>query len=152
LLRWRHVKASGGFVEISLVALLRFGFYRVSASFAVAGRVIFTGSKCFGGVKRGTQPRKWGNVLQGNSAMSDKLANEIIEKIKTHADPDGGEITLATELTALGIHSLELTEIVFDLEEAYGIEIEMNTVEAWNNLKDVGDIVKAVRGLIEKQA
>ncbi len=84
--------------------------------------------------------------------MSDKLANEIIEKIKTHADPDGGEITLATELTALGIHSLELTEIVFDLEEAYGIEIEMNTVEAWNNLKDVGDIVKAVRGLIEKQA
>lgn len=84
--------------------------------------------------------------------MSDKLASEIIEKIKTHADPDGGEITLTTELTALGIHSLELTEIVFDLEEAYGIEIEMNTVEAWNNLKDVGDIVKAVRGLIEKQA
>ncbi|GLS29992.1 MAG: acyl carrier protein [Mesorhizobium sp.] len=84
--------------------------------------------------------------------MTDKLATEIIEKIKAHADPDGEEITLNTELTALGIHSLELTEIVFDLEEAYGIEIEMNTVEAWNNLKDVGDIVKAVRNLIEKQA
>ncbi|QPC86267.1 acyl carrier protein [Mesorhizobium sp. NBSH29] len=84
--------------------------------------------------------------------MTDKLANEIIEKIKTHAEPEGEEITLGTELTALGIHSLELTEIVFDLEEAYGIEIEMNTVEAWNNLKDVGDIVTAVRTLIDQKA
>lgn len=82
--------------------------------------------------------------------MADKLAGEIIEKIKAHAALEGGEITLGTELTALGIHSLELTEIVFDLEEAYGIEIEMNTVEAWNNLKDVGDIVAAVRSLIDK--
>jgi nodulation protein F len=81
--------------------------------------------------------------------MTDKLAAEIIEKIKTHSESGGAEITPETELSALGIHSLELTEIVFDLEEAYGIEIEMNTVEAWNNLKNVGDIVKAVRALIE---
>lgn len=84
--------------------------------------------------------------------MADKLASEIINKIKVHADPEIGEITLDTELSELGIHSLELTEIVFDLEEAYGIEIEMNTVEAWNNLKNVGDIVTAVRGLIEIQS
>ena len=84
--------------------------------------------------------------------MTDKLASEIIEKIKAHADPDAGEITASTELTALGIHSLELTEIVFDLEEAYGIEIEMNTVEAWSNLKTVQDMVEAVRALIAKKA
>jgi nodulation protein F len=79
--------------------------------------------------------------------MTDQLATEIIEKIKAHADPDK-EITVDTELNDLGIHSLELTEIVFDLEEAYGIEIEMNTVEAWNKLRNVGDIVEATRGLI----
>ena len=53
---------------------------------------------------------------------------------------------MGTELGDLGIHSLELTEIVFDLEKAYGVEIEMNTVDAWN--KNVGDIVEATRGLI----
>jgi len=84
--------------------------------------------------------------------VADQLATDIIQKIKAHAEPDGNEITVDTELGDLGIHSLELTEIVFDLEEAYGIEIEMNTVEAWNNLKNVGDIVTAVRALIEKQA
>lgn len=84
--------------------------------------------------------------------MADDLANEIIAKVKAHADPEIGEITLDTELTGLGIHSLELTEIIFDLEEQYGIEIEMNTVDAWNNLKNVGDMVAAVRTLIDKKA
>lgn len=79
--------------------------------------------------------------------MADQLATDIIDKIKAHADP-GVDVTAETELSELGIHSLELTEIVFDLEEAYGIEIEMNTVEAWEKLKNVGDIVAATRTLI----
>jgi len=89
-----------------------------------------------------------GQVNFRERVMGDQLATEIIDKIKAHADPDGNEITIDTELTELGIHSLELTEIVFDLEEVYGIEIEMNTVEAWNKLKNVGDIVEATRALI----
>ncbi len=81
----------------------------------------------------------------------DDLAKDIIAKVKAHADASVGEITPETELTALGIHSLELTEIIFDLEDAYGIEIEMNTVDAWSQLKNVGDMVTAVRGLIDKK-
>jgi nodulation protein F len=83
--------------------------------------------------------------------VADQLAQDIIDKIKAHAEMEGDEITPKTELTALGIHSLELTEIIFDLEEAYGIDIEMNTVEAWGNLKNVGDMVEAVRELIAKK-
>ncbi|MBX3577696.1 MAG: acyl carrier protein [Rhizobiaceae bacterium] len=79
--------------------------------------------------------------------MADQLAEDIISKIKAHAETQN-EITPETELTELGIHSLELTEIVFDLEEAYGIEIEMNTVEAWSQLKNVNDIIEAVRKLV----
>lgn len=81
--------------------------------------------------------------------MSDKLAEEIIAKIASHAQGDASSITLETELDELGIHSLELTEIIFDMEDQYGIEVEMNTTEAWNNLKNVGDIVEAIRGLIQ---
>lgn len=81
----------------------------------------------------------------------DQLAQDIIGKIKAHADPEMGDITLDTDLKDLGIHSLELTEIIFDLEEAYGIEVEMNTSEAWSKLSNVGDIVDAVRVLIAKK-
>ena len=84
--------------------------------------------------------------------MDETLGNEIIDKIKAQAAPDAGEIGETPPLDTLGIHSLELTEIIFDLEEAYDIEIDMNTSEAWSNLKNVGDIVEAVRGLIAKKA
>ena len=48
--------------------------------------------------------------------MADQLADDIIAKIKAHAEPGGEAITTSTELGALGIHSLELTEIIFALE------------------------------------
>lgn len=84
--------------------------------------------------------------------MTDQVAATIIDKIKAHAAPDAGEVTLDTELTALGIHSLELTEIIFDLEDEFGIEVEMNTADAWSNLSNVSDIVEAVRGLIQQKS
>lgn len=84
--------------------------------------------------------------------MNDELATTVIAKIKAHAAPDAGEITLATELSALDIHSLELTEIVFELEDEFGIEIEMNAIDAWSSLSNVGDIVTAVRELTGNKA
>lgn len=80
--------------------------------------------------------------------MTDEIAAGIIAKIKAHASPDAGEITLDTPLSELGIHSLELAEIIFDLEDEFGIEIDMNTADAWDSLANVKDIVEAVRVLI----
>lgn len=84
--------------------------------------------------------------------MSDQIAETIISKIRAHASPDAGDVTLDTELSELGIHSLELTEIIFDLEDEYDIQIEMNTVEAWSNLANVKDIVDAVRDIIRQKS
>jgi nodulation protein F len=61
-----------------------------------------------------------------------------------------GDITPETELTALGIHS-PIDRDHLRSRRAYGIEIELNTVDAWNNLKNVGDMVAAVRTLIDKK-
>lgn len=83
--------------------------------------------------------------------MSDDIAERIMSKIKAHASPDAGEVTPDTKLDELGIHSLELTEIIFDLEDEFGIQIEMSTVDAWSSLGNVQDIIDAVRGLIEKK-
>ena len=83
--------------------------------------------------------------------MTDEIDEKVLAKIKAHADPKIGEITSDTELSSLGIHSLELTEIIFDIEEAYDIEIEMNTVEAWSHLQTIGDLTAAVRTLIEQK-
>ncbi|MFC0804713.1 phosphopantetheine-binding protein [Ensifer sp. P24N7] len=79
--------------------------------------------------------------------MADQLATEIIEKIKVHADTDK-EITVDSKLRDLEIQSLELTDIVFDLEDSYDIRIEMDTSEAWSNLRTVSDLIEETRALI----
>jgi nodulation protein F len=82
--------------------------------------------------------------------MIDPLADDIVKRISAAAQPDVGEsVTSKSNISSLGIQSLELTEIIFDIEEAYGIEVEMNTVDAWSKLKNVGDIIAAVRKLLE---
>ena len=47
-------------------------------------------------------------------------------------------------LADLDIQSLELAEIIFELEEEFDIEIELNAAAAWERLKTVGDVATAV--------
>ena len=44
---------------------------------------------------------------------------------------------------------LELTEVVMDLEDHYGIQIDLNAAEAWDSLKTVGDVVDTIEKLID---
>lgn len=84
--------------------------------------------------------------------QNDKIASKVLEKIKTHVEGDPELVTMDTPLGDLGIHSLELTEIIFDIEDEFDIQVDMNTVEAWENLGTVRDIVEAVRNLVNAKA
>ncbi|CDI12060.1 acyl carrier protein [Agrobacterium pusense] len=93
--------------------------------------------------------------------MSDQLAKEVIATINNRALAERGEpttatpsaeITLSTELSSLDLDSLALADILWDLEQANNIKIEMNTADAWSNLQTVGDVVMAVRSLLVKEA
>ncbi|MUT22881.1 MULTISPECIES: acyl carrier protein [Mesorhizobium] len=92
--------------------------------------------------------------------MTDQLTTEIIAIIKKRVESENGEgtklsvgeITTTTELTGLGIDSLGLADVLWDLEQAYGIKIEMNSAEAWSGVQNVGGIVEAIRSLLAKAA
>jgi nodulation protein F len=89
---------------------------------------------------------------RGQTSMTDTIAEDIIAKIERHGELEPGSVTPESELGSLGIHSLELTEIIFDIEDEYDVQIDMNTAEAWNNLRNVGDIIASVRKLVETKA
>lgn len=57
-----------------------------------------------------------------------------------------------TALTDLDIQSLDLAEIIFDLEDEYDIEIDMNTATAWDSLKTVSDVAHSVAEMVAKAA
>ncbi len=84
--------------------------------------------------------------------MNDELELGIIALFEQHADKASGPVTGETPLEKLGVHSLELTEIVMDIEDKYGVEIDLSTVETWQSFSSVGDIINAVRTLMATKA
>jgi nodulation protein F len=83
--------------------------------------------------------------------MSSTLSREIIATISEYSDVEADKLSGETEIGELGIHSLELTEIIMELEEKYDVAIEIDTVEAWNSLKTIDDIVNAVSRLLAEK-
>jgi nodulation protein F len=81
-------------------------------------------------------------------SMSNDVEASIIAIIAPAAEIEAGEITRDTELAELEIDSLVLTEVVMDIEDQHDIEIDLNTAEAWESLKTVGDIVDTVKQLV----
>ncbi|HET7411127.1 MAG TPA: acyl carrier protein [Pararhizobium sp.] len=84
--------------------------------------------------------------------MSETLLSETIALIAGHSELDAKDIGPDTELDELGIHSLELTEIIMELEEKYDVEIDLNTVEAWSSLRTVRDVVDKVGKIITSKS
>lgn len=63
-----------------------------------------------------------------------------------------GEIQLTDKLEEIGVESLDAVEIIFDLEEKFGVEIPFNANDSQMAFETVGDIVSAVEGLIASKA
>ncbi len=65
--------------------------------------------------------------------------------------PGGKEIGLNDNLQELGLESIDALEMVFDLEEKFGIQIPYNANSAATDFATVGDVVKAIQGLIAQK-
>lgn len=81
----------------------------------------------------------------------DEVATKIIEILKKHMK-EPREVTPATELKDLGIESLDLAMIVFDIEDNFGIEIPYNANEEVDAFATVGKVVEKVKEIIASKA
>jgi len=82
----------------------------------------------------------------------DDVAARIIDILRKHMKRPIESISLETPLRELEIESLDLAMIVFDIEDAFGIEIPYNANEEANDFKTIGSVVGRVRALIGSKA
>ena len=73
-----------------------------------------------------------------NEKILETLASIIAEKI----DTDASEIKAETTFEELGFDSLDIVEIVMNLEEVFDLELEMN-----EKLVDVKSLVEYIESL-----
>ena len=79
------------------------------------------------------------------------MENEIIDMIAKRIRPAAAvTVTLASTLDELGLESLDIIEMAFDIEERFNIEIPFNANNSTGPaFKTVGDVVSAVRQLVQ---
>jgi acyl carrier protein len=78
-------------------------------------------------------------------------ADDIIELITDRTKHNGSTLQLSEPLDNLGLDSLQVVELIFDIEEKFNINIPVNAnmdIES----KTVGDLIQAVDQLISAKA
>ncbi|HEY4980960.1 MAG TPA: phosphopantetheine-binding protein [Pseudolabrys sp.] len=78
-------------------------------------------------------------------------ADDIIEMITSRSSYSGGAIQLSDPLDKLGLDSMEVVSLTFDIEEKFNIELPFNA-----NLditsKTVADLIQTVDQLVAAKA
>jgi acyl carrier protein len=78
-------------------------------------------------------------------AVSD-ISNKVIDIIADRLSRDKATITEASNIVAdLGADSLDIAEIMMDLEDAFGVKLEED-----QDLKTIGDVIKYIEGKVAK--
>lgn len=77
--------------------------------------------------------------------MADAVASKVIETLASVKRIPADRITLESNLQELGIDSLDVFTLLFELENAFHISIPDDDVRS---IRTVGDIIEGVRKLI----
>jgi acyl carrier protein len=80
------------------------------------------------------------------------VADKIIAILKKNMKEPPETISLDTALSDLEIESLDLAVIVFDIEDAFGIQIPYNANEDVQDFATVGSVVDRVKALVDAKA
>jgi acyl carrier protein len=85
--------------------------------------------------------------------MSDSIDNEIFGILAKHTQLENEKITPDTRLDSIGVDSLLMVEIIFDLEEHFDISIpDPDFVgEQSQQFKTAADVVRNVKEVIQQQ-
>ena len=65
--------------------------------------------------------------------------DKVVEVLVDAKDLEIGSITMESTWDDLGLDSLDTVELVMNMEEAFGVSLEMS-----EDMKTVGDVVKAI--------
>jgi acyl carrier protein len=78
---------------------------------------------------------------------------EILKILAKHAELDPSEVTPDTALGGIGIDSLKLVEIIYDLEERFDISIPdpEDVGQQSSQFRKAGDVVHTVTELMRQQ-
>lgn len=86
--------------------------------------------------------------------MTNQIEKDVVEIIREATRSPEAEMMTSTPLEELGVDSLDFVEMLFMVEEKFGIDVPYNANDpsAEFNFMTVGDVVDAVHRLVQRKA
>ena len=83
--------------------------------------------------------------------MTDITA-DVISLIQKKLPADKQALNRADRLKDLGIDSLSVVELIFELEEKFNIQIPYNANDSQPEFETVGEVVDAIKNVVAKKS
>ena len=78
--------------------------------------------------------------------MQSDIESVVVKAIAAQKQLDEGLVGLDTPLEDLGINSLDAITIIYEIEEAFDVEIPNDEIEGLSNVRDIIDGVRRLLG------
>ncbi|NJN74106.1 MAG: acyl carrier protein [Limnothrix sp. RL_2_0] len=85
--------------------------------------------------------------------MSNTNQAQLFEILATVAETDVSKVSPEIELTDLGLSSIDVTEVMFEIEEAFLVEFpdQEDITQRFDGLKTVDDLLTIVNTLVSEK-
>ncbi len=113
-----------------------------------SGNVTLRASWCLGHARVAPISPACAATEAGRTKMSD-VAAEVISIIAKKLPPERRNLAMDDRIEDLGIDSIDVAEIFFDLEEKFDIRILHNFNDALPQFETVGHVVDAITKLVD---
>jgi acyl carrier protein len=90
-------------------------------------------------------------MSEGDNAVMASAAEDILEMITGRIRPASDALQLSEPLDKLGLDSMQVVELIFDIEEKFDINLPVNANMDIDS-KTVGDLIQAVDKLVAAKA
>jgi acyl carrier protein len=77
--------------------------------------------------------------------MSQQQIDEILDVVAQKAMIDRSKLSPEAKLADLNVSSLDMVEVIFALEDKFGIQLPFNANTSANEFETVGDVIAMVK-------
>lgn len=83
-------------------------------------------------------------VATANYDGVDGIVAKLIDLLRTSTKKSGEDWSAKTTLEEAGINSFDVVEYIFEIEDAFGVEIDFNANKAEDRLETIGDFAQMI--------
>ena len=93
-----------------------------------------------------------GTVMGVGETRMAGVAEDVMEVIGRRVPGRAGQLKVTDNLQDLGLESIDALEMIFDLEEKFGIQIPYNANKSEQEFATVADVVAVIERLIAQKS